>query len=139
MTTGLLEIFYVVLRVLIWAGMLFAAVRIGRYMRADFRPGEPISHLFWRQRFLLLMFTLAFVIVVMISNMETAYRPKIMVDPLNPMLEEKLKQVDEAKPKVDPSKLDQPSWEERQKKTREENEKVKKEFESLPSAQPTKH
>ena len=72
------------------------------------------------------------VVVAIVMSIETAYRPKVSPAVANPILDKTLKEVDQRqKPNIPPSKSNE-TWEEIQKRNREENEGVRKEFEGLP-------
>lgn len=130
--TGILEVVYPVLLVLLWAGVLFTAVRTGLRLGSARASDESIPMLLWRHRGRLLFLAVIVVAAMVVTTRETAYRPKVTVNPANPALQERLKRVDEATPEVAPADA-RPSWDEVQQKNREENERAREEFNKLPS------
>lgn len=130
--TAILDVLFVVLKLLAWAWLLFLGGKSFLYLRRSRLEQESVPALLWRNKGRLLFVAVATVVVAMMTSMETAYRPKVSPTTANPVLDKVLKEVDQ-RPKSDvaPSKSRE-TWEEIQKRNREENEKVKKEFEELP-------
>lgn len=131
--TGILDIAFVVLKLLVWVVVLLLGGKTFLYLRRSRLESESIPALLWRNKALLILVAVITVVVAMATSMETAYRPKVSPVTANPALEKALKEIDQrAKPDVPLSKPAE-TWEEIKERNREENEQVKKEFEALPN------
>ena len=130
--TAILDIFFVVLKLLVWAGVLFLSVRVALRIRSSRLEQGSVLALIWRCKSRLLLITVTIVVAVMLTSVETAYRLKVSPTTANPTLDKTLREVDQRpKPNISPSKSNE-TWEEIQKRNREENEKSREEFKDLP-------
>jgi len=129
--TGFLDILFAVLTLVLWAAVVFYAVRTWMKINASRTEDQSVPALLWNYRNRLLLLVIFVVVVGMVTGMETAYRPKVTIRPDNAGLNQKLEKVDSApKPEIAPSPTRNPD--ETYKKNREENEAARKEFEKLP-------
>jgi hypothetical protein len=129
--TAILDILFVVLKILAWAVLLYFGGKTVLSLRSSRLDQESVPELLWRNKGRLLLVTISTVVVAMATSVETAYRPKTVVQPKNPQLEQRLKKVDSAPlPTVKPAPGRDP--EEAYRKNREENEAARREFEKLP-------
>ena len=133
--TAILDILFVVLKFLAWTGVIYLGGKTFLYLQHSRLERESVPALFWRNKGRLFFVGVVVVVVAMVTNIETAYRPKVSPVTANPTRDKVLKGVDQRpKPDIAPPKPRE-TWEEIQNRNREENDKVKKEFEGFPNKQ----
>jgi CBS domain containing-hemolysin-like protein len=132
--TALSVAFFLLLKIALGISVVVLIVMLAEKFRKELSAEGSSGTAVFAANFGRTLALFAYMIVVLVYiTMEMGYRPKTSIDQSNPKREERLRQIDAASPpEIKPSSPKEPSWEEKQKKNREENEASKREFESLP-------
>ncbi len=131
--TALSVLLFTFLKLALWIGIiLYTIVIVHRIVAGmDKITGEEIGQAIHMHLKSVIIWAVVFVAVVVITGIETAYRPKTIVAPRNEYMERMRSQEKQPLPSVKAAPT-RPSWEEVEKKNKAENEAARREFESLP-------
>lgn len=133
--TALSVLLFAILKPILWIGVILYAVAVVRRIVNSAKEltftgvGRSMHTSMWRVVILIVFF----VVAVVVSGIETAYRPKNIVAPRNEFTERMRTQKEQPLPsmKAVPSR---PNWKDIEAQNKAENEAARREFEVLPNA-----
>ena len=108
---------FALLKVAIWLGLIGLGIYLGRkiWLQLQLVPSQegesvaPTEHyqVFWHNRYHIGGWVMLFFAAVFFTQIEAAYRPKTVVQPDNPVLEQQLREIDRtAAPVIQPAQGD---------------------------------
>ncbi|MBI2055755.1 MAG: hypothetical protein HYT37_00020 [Candidatus Sungbacteria bacterium] len=133
--TGVMVLLFVVLKTLLWVGVVLWAFVISRRAYAVMKETQNFNLAMTQHFKSVVVWFVVFVLAVVVTGIESGYRPKTILKPVRPYHEERIQ---EDREKSAPSIVQTPprqTWEDIQEKNRKENEEARRAFESLPDAE----
>ena len=130
--TAVSVLFFTIMRTVLWiCVVLYGVIIARRIVRAMDTTPDEMGRVFSAHLRGVVLWIVIFVGAVTVSTMETAYRPKTVIAPRDEFSERMRAQKERPLPSVKAVPA-RPSWEEVDKKNKEENEKARQEFDVLP-------
>ncbi len=133
--TGVAVLFFALLKLGLWIGVVLYAIAIVRRIVGATREttSEEIGRAILTHLNSVIIWIVIFVATAIVTGIETGYRPKTVIAPRNEYAERIRAQEGQSLPSVQEAPA-RPSWDAIEEKNKAENETARREFEALPDA-----